>query len=150
MAVSVDNVGEFQQAFGKYSAEGRARFLADVLDTLATGLSGINGIVACVDIDATSFRNGLELALARNPANLTAGRALIWHLIRERETEAADALSQALTGHFPSHRELYSERVRNLLVGNSDKAMPAFEMVKPQLNQTVELELTRFRGHREA
>ncbi|NKC32080.1 glycosyltransferase family 29 protein [Falsiroseomonas selenitidurans] len=139
MAVSVLDVGEFRRAFGDQPEERRPEFLADVLETLATGLSGINGIVACVDMDAKGFRRGLELALTRNPANLTAGRALIWHLIREGETEAADALSQALAGHFPNHRDLYPERVRTLLVGNSAKAMPAFEAVKRQLGETAQL-----------
>ncbi|MDO9501203.1 glycosyltransferase family 29 protein [Falsiroseomonas sp.] len=139
MSPNVLDVGAFRRAFGDLPEERRAEFLAEVLEPLATGLSGINGIVACVDIDAQSFRKGLELALERKPANLTAGRALIWHLIREGETDQADHLSQNLAGHFPSHRDLYAERIRTLLVGSPAKAAPAFEQVKHQLGETARL-----------
>lgn len=139
MVADVQDVGAFRRTFGDQPEERRAEFLAEVLESLASGLSGINGIVACVDIDAPSFRKGLELALSRSPANLTAGRALIWHLIREGETDAADEQLQALARHFPSHRDLYAERVRTLLVGSPGKALPAFEQVKHQLGETARL-----------
>lgn len=139
MAANVRDVGAFRRAFGDQPEEHRVEFLAEVLDELANGLSGINGIVACVDIDAKRFRQGLELALSRRPANLTAGRALIWHLIREGETEAADKRSQDLATHFPTHRDIYPERVRNLLVGAPAKAAPAFEQVKHQLGEAARL-----------
>ena len=111
-----------RDALARIAEDRRPSLISAAVKSMASDLAGINAVSALAAFDPKSFVTGLAVALRENPANLTAGRSLIWFCIRQGLFKEAVGISQQLGAHWEDHFELFVERLRILIVEGSGRA----------------------------
>lgn len=117
----------FQRAFAATEKQSRAELLTSQLDPMSSSLRGISAVVSLVDLDPAAFEEGLRRALAGNPGNLTAARALAWFYLRGRRYAEAEAIYHAVEPRWPTYGELVYEHFRLLVLSSSEEAIRYLE-----------------------
>lgn len=87
--------------------------------------------------DAQSFETGLHVALAENPRNLSALRALTWHHLRNREFGRAAAAAGALREAWPAVGDIRRELIRIALVDPDATALPDLDSAGVELHNAI-------------
>lgn len=113
--------GRLKKAFSAGVGNERAALLCAGVRGMADGLRGVSIVAELASIDPKSFVGGLKSALAENPKNLTAARALLWFYIRNSSFQEARTIYAEIEKHWSKYDEIFLEHMRTLIIDSSSQ-----------------------------